>query len=160
MKKLLSLFLVLALVFSLCVGVLADEPAAENELAGKIVILHTNDVHGGYDQGITYAGLAAYKDELLKSTEYVTLVDAGDFSQGSTMATLSSGEYLIQLMNAVGYDFVVPGNHEFDYGMAKALENLNALDATVLACNFVDLKTEKPVFEGYKVVSYGETKHP
>lgn len=158
MKKLLSLFLVLALVFSLCVGVLADEPAAENELAGKIVILHTNDVHGGYDQGITYAGLAAYKDELLKSTEYVTLVDAGDFSQGSTMATLSSGEYLIQLMNAVGYDFVVPGNHEFDYGMAKALENLNALDATVLACNFVDLKTEKPVFEGYKVVSYGETK--
>ena len=148
----------LALVFSLCVGALADEPAAENELAGKIVILHTNDVHGGYDQGITYAGLAAYKDELLKSTEYVTLVDAGDFSQGSTMATLSSGEYLIQLMNAVGYDFVVPGNHEFDYGMAKALENLNALDATVLACNFVDLKTEKPVFEGYKVVSYGETK--
>ena len=99
----------LALVFTLCVGALADEPAAENELAGKIVILHTNDVHGGYDQGITYAGLAAYKDELLKSTEYVTLVDAGDFSQGSTMATLSSGEYLIQLMNAVGYDFVVPG---------------------------------------------------
>ncbi len=158
MKKLLSLFLVLALAFSLCVGVLADEPAAENELAGKIVILHTNDVHGGYDQGITYAGLAAYKDELLKSTEYVTLVDAGDFSQGSTMATMSSGEYLVQLMNAVGYDFVVPGNHEFDYGMAKALENLNALDATVLACNFVDLKTDKPVFDAYKIVSYGDTK--
>ena len=70
MKKLLSLFLVLALVFSLCVGALADEPAAENELAGKIVILHTNDVHGGYDQGITYAGLAAYKDELLAGVHH------------------------------------------------------------------------------------------
>ena len=44
MKKLLSLFLVLALAFSLCVGVLAEEPAGE--LAGEIVILHTNDVHG------------------------------------------------------------------------------------------------------------------
>ena len=74
------------------------------------------------------------------------------------MATLSSGEYIIQLMNAVGYDFVVPGNHEFDYGMTKALENLNALDATVLSCNFIDLKTQKPVFDGYKVVSYGDTK--
>ena len=131
---------------------------AENDLAGKIVILHTNDVHGNYDQGVTYAGLAGLKDELLKSTDYVTLVDSGDFSQGSTMATLSSGEYIIQLMNAVGYDFVVPGNHEFDYGMTKALENLNALDATVLSCNFIDLKTQKPVFEGYKVVSYGDTK--
>ena len=158
MKKLLSLFLVLALAFTLCGGALAEEPAATDELAGKIVILHTNDVHGSYDQGMTYAGLAAYKDELLKSTEYVALVDAGDFSQGSTMATLSSGEYIIQLMNAVGYDFVVPGNHEFDYGMAKALENLNALDATVLSCNFIDLKTNNPVFDGYKVVSYGDTK--
>ena len=115
-------------------------------------------MHGNYDQGVTYAGLAGLKDELLKSTDYVTLVDSGDFSQGSTMATLSSGEYIIQLMNAVGYDFVVPGNHEFDYGMTKALENLNALDATVLSCNFIDLKTQKPVFEGYKVVSYGDTK--
>lgn len=160
MKKLLSLFLVLALAFSLCVGALAEETAAkaENDLAGKIVILHTNDVHGNYDQGVTYAGLAGLKDELLKSTDYVTLVDSGDFSQGSTMATLSSGEYIIQLMNAVGYDFVVPGNHEFDYGMTKALENLNALDATVLSCNFIDLKTQKPVFDGYKVVSYGDTK--
>ena len=56
MKKLLSLFLVLALAFSLCVGVLAEEPAGE--LAGEIVILHTNDVHGAIS---SYAKVAALK---------------------------------------------------------------------------------------------------
>jgi 5'-nucleotidase/UDP-sugar diphosphatase len=88
---------------------------------------------------------------------YVTLVDAGDFSQGSTMATLSSGEYLVELMNAVGYDIVVPGNHEFDYGMAQAQKNLAALKAKVISCNFVDLATKKPVYDAFTTVKYGDT---
>jgi len=165
-KKLLSVLLVIVMVFALMGSALAatTDPATAAPTAATtsatgskdIVILHTNDVHGGYDKGMGYAGLAAYKTDLAK-TDYVTLVDAGDFSQGSTMATLSSGEYLVDLMNAVGYDIVVPGNHEFDYGMAQAKKNLGALTAKVISCNFVDLTTKKPVYDAYDMVKYGDT---
>ena len=55
MKKLLSLFLVLALAFSLCVGVLAEEEAAPAD----IVVLYTNDVHCGIDGDFGYSNLVA-----------------------------------------------------------------------------------------------------
>ncbi len=128
---------------------------AEGETAAKdIVILHTNDVHGEYKQ---YAKIAAYKADMAKDN-YVTLVDAGDFTQGAAIAILSKGEYLVDIINKTGYDIVAPGNHEFDYGMEQALKNLNALEAAVISCNFVDLKEDKPVFDAYKIVAYGETK--
>ena len=109
--RLLSVLLVIVMVFALMGSALADTAVTAAAGSKDIVILHTNDVHGGYNKGMGYDGLAAYKTDLAK-TNYVTLVDAGDFSQGSTMATLSNGEYLVELMNAVGYDIVVPGNHE------------------------------------------------
>jgi 5'-nucleotidase/UDP-sugar diphosphatase len=154
--RLLSVLLVIVMVFALMGSALADTAVTAAAGSKDIVILHTNDVHGGYDKGMGYAGLAAYKTDLAK-TGYVTLVDAGDFSQGSTMATLSSGEYLVELMNAVGYDIVVPGNHEFDYGMAQAQKNLAALKAKVISCNFVDLATKKPVYDAFTTVKYGDT---
>ncbi len=150
-KKLLSLLLALVMVFGLAAPAFADgENAGEKS---DIVILHTNDVHGKYEK---YTNLAAYKAEMEK-TNYVTLVDAGDFSQGAAIAILSKGENLIKIMNAVGYDVAVPGNHEFDYGMEQALKNLNDLDATVVSCNFVDLATKKPVYDAYTMKEYGDT---
>jgi len=159
-KKLLSLLLAFAMVLGFSAGALAGTDTALTTAApagGDIVILHTNDVHGNYAKNVGYAGLAACKAEMAK-TGYVTLVDAGDFSQGAAMAILSKGEYLVDIMNKVGYDVVVPGNHEFDYGMAQALKNLGALDAAVVSCNFVDLKTGKPVFDAYKMMTYGSVK--
>ena len=121
MKKLLSLFLVLALAFSLCVGVLADETTAAEpsdetagELAGQIVILHTNDVHGAIDG---YAKVAALKADYEAKGGEVLLFDAGDFIQGTTSVSLSQGATAVELMNLAGYDLVTLGNHEFDYGM-------------------------------------------
>ena len=99
MKKLLSLFLVLALAFSLCVGVLAEEPAGE--LAGEIVILHTNDVHGAIS---SYAKVAALKAEYEAKGAEVLLMDAGDYIQGEPYVSVSQGETAIRLMNyAVSY---------------------------------------------------------
>ncbi len=168
-NKLLSLLLAMIMAFSLAATGLADgeegeagaqtPTADESTQTGNIVILHTNDVHGKYAGDIGYAGLAAYKDEMAK-TNYVTLVDAGDFSQGEAIAILSKGEYLVSIMNEVGYDLAVPGNHEFDYGMEQALKNLNALDATVVSCNFTSTKDGEstPVFDAYKIIEYGNKK--
>ena len=96
-----------------------DETPAAPAKSNDIVILGTSDVHCGIDQNIGYAGLAAYKKAMAEKYNYVALVDAGDAIQGDTIGTLSKGEYLVDIMNEVGYDVVVPGNHEFDYGGNK-----------------------------------------
>ena len=136
----------------------------------KIVILHTNDVHCQVDQAknsdgavtnIGYAGVAGYRD--LMAARYgngnVTLVDAGDALQGGPIGTLSKGGYIVDIMNQVGYDMATPGNHEFDYGMERFLELAkNEADYSYICCNFIDLKTGSPVFDPYKMVTYGEIK--
>ncbi|MGN1164325.1 MAG: bifunctional metallophosphatase/5'-nucleotidase [Candidatus Ornithospirochaeta sp.] len=105
------------------------------EAQKDIVVLYTNDVHCAIDNNIGYAGLAAYKAEMEKDN-YVVLVDAGDAIQGDTIGTVSKGEYLVDIMNEVGYDFCVLGNHEFDYGtdvLASLLEKADAqyLNSTI-----------------------------
>ena len=128
-------------------------PAKSND----IVILGTSDVHCGIDQNIGYAGLAAYKKAMEEKYNYVALVDAGDAIQGDTIGTLSKGEYLVDIMNEVGYDVVVPGNHEFDYGMDQFLNVIvPKMKATYVSANFV--KNGKPVFDTYKMMTYGDKK--
>ena len=75
--KLLALALSLALLLSLAVPVCAAETTTSTtkDLTGHIVILHTNDVHGGI---AGYAKLAAVKESYTASGAYTLLVDAGD----------------------------------------------------------------------------------
>lgn len=124
-----------------------------------IIILYTNDVHGAADSDIGYAGLASYKEWAMEKTPYVALVDCGDALQGDTMAAVSEGEYLVELMNRVGYDYAVLGNHEFDYGMEQ-LENLLTLsDARYLGCNIQytgDEDTFLSQLAAYHIASYGD----
>lgn len=124
----------------------------------NIVVLYTNDVHCGVDDNIGYAGLAQYKQEMQQQTPYVTLVDTGDAIQGAPIGTLSDGGYLIDIMNYVGYDFAVPGNHEFDYGMPRFLELAGKLDCGYYSCNFMSTTTGTPVFVPYKMFTYGDTR--
>lgn len=153
MKKLLSVFLALTLVFALCGGALAAEETTGND----IVVLYTNDVHCGVEDNIGYAGLVAYEKEMLETTPYVTLVDIGDTIQGGPLGSLTTGEALVNIMNEVGYDVATMGNHEFDYGMARFQELAAMLECGYVSCNFVDLSTGDTVFPAYKMISYGDT---
>ena len=123
-----------------------------------VVILHTNDVHCGIEGKIGYAGVASYKEQMEEETPYVTLVDAGDAIQGAPVGTLSEGEALIQIMNQVGYDFAIPGNHEFDYGMERFLSLANQLNCRYYSCNFVNLPGMETVLKPYKLVDYDDIK--
>lgn len=141
----------------------ADTATAETDAAREtsqepIVIVHTNDVHCAVDDNLGYAGLSSYVDTMEETCgkENVTLVDAGDAVQGNVIGTLSQGEYLVEIMNQVGYDIAVPGNHEFDYGMTQ-LQTLMALsNAKYLSCNLTDLRTGNTVFDPYQIIEYGE----
>ena len=121
-----------------------------------VVILHTNDTHCGIEDNMGYAGLVWYENQMKEETPYVTLVDAGDAIQGAPVGTLSEGEYLVQIMNKAGYDFAVPGNHEFDYGMEKLLGLSARLDCGYSACNFVNLPSKTQVFAPYRIMEYDD----
>ena len=107
MKKLVALLLAVLMVF----GLMTTAFAAEGELAGKTVILHTNDVHGAVG---LYAKVAALKKDYQAKGADVILVDAGDYIQGEPYVSDSQGKTAIELMNAAGYDVATFGNHEFD----------------------------------------------
>lgn len=114
------------------------------------IVLYTNDVHCAIDD---YSELAAYAAQLEKEGNEVWIVDAGDAIQGEIIGSQTSGSAVIDLMNTVGYDFAVPGNHEFDYGMDTFL-NLanNESEFTYLSANFIDLRTNESVFAPYEIV--------
>lgn len=132
--KLLALALSLALLLSLAVPVCAAETTTSTtkDLTGHIVILHTNDVHGGI---AGYAKLAAAKESYTASGAYTMLVDAGDYIQGDPTVSASQGKTAIELMNSTGYDAATVGNHEFDYGYAN-LKTISAqANFPILAAN-------------------------
>ena len=116
MKKFLALLLSIMMMLG-CVVMAEEAPAGQTK---NIVVLFTSDVHAGIDQGWGYAGVAAIRDAMA-AKNHVVLVDNGDAIQGETIGTLTNGKALVELMNVVGYDVAVPGNHEFDYGMSNFL---------------------------------------
>ena len=142
MKKLLALLLALLLL----VG--GSAFAEETGLTKDIVVLFTSDVHCGIDQGFGYAGLAAVRDTMEKSS-HVLLVDNGDAIQGEPIGTMTTGEAIIVLMNDVGYDVAIPGNHEFDYGMDRFLELTEMADFPYISANFN--KDGELVFDPYVI---------
>lgn len=130
--------------------------AATATQPGAIVIVHTNDVHCAVDDNLGYAKLVNYA-KAMRSTygaDNVTLVDAGDAVQGKAMGTLTNGEYLIDVMNECGYDFAIPGNHEFDYGMTQFNTLVARANAKYLSCNFTDLRTGNLMFDAYAMREY------
>ncbi len=131
----------------------------QQELAGveaPIVILHTNDVHAAIDDHIGYAGLAAHKNALEEKygAQNVLLVGAGDAVQGGSVAMLTQGGAIIEIMNATGYDYFALGNHEFDYKIPRLFELSQKLEAKIVSANFMrvdDGKTIYPPYEMYTV---------
>ena len=129
-KKLSALFLALVMAFSLAIP--AGAANWDDDLTGHIVILHTNDVHGAIDN---YASVAALKDAYEAAGAQVLLMDAGDFSQGSTSVNVSEGATAVELMNMAGYDVATTGNHEFDFGYANLKTLMESAEFPILAAD-------------------------
>lgn len=152
MRKFLSVLLAMAMVLSLTVTGFAIEDTAaatdaetktEATMAGKTVILHTNDVHGAVNG---YAYIAQLKADYEAKGAEVILVDAGDYSQGKTYVSVTKGADAVTMMNAAGYDVVTLGNHEFDYGYAQLKENMSKAKFKVV-CADVFNEDGTPIFD-------------
>lgn len=131
-RKVLSLFLTLSMAGSLCVPAMAADETSGEGAANDVVVLHTNDVHGAIG---SYAKVAALKAQYEAEGTDVILVDAGDFIQGDPTVSISQGANAVELMNMVGYDLAVPGNHEFDYGYENLKTLSESAEFPILAAN-------------------------
>lgn len=104
-----------------------------------VTIVHTNDVHGHVwaEEGgaMGYAHLAAVINGIRETKENVLLLDAGDTFQGSSAASLSRGESIVQIMNSMGYDAMAAGNHDFAYGWQRLGELAEMAAFPVLSAN-------------------------
>ncbi len=146
-RKLLSVLLTLALVFSFMPAGALVAFADGGEYAGKIVVLHSNDVHGALEGYQYMAGLKA--DYEAKGAD-VILADVGDYCQGSIYVSASKGASAVTVMNAVGYDVATLGNHEFNYGIEQLTNNLNAATFKVICANI--LKGGKTLYSGHTII--------
>lgn len=150
-KKASALFL--ALVMALSLAIPAGAADWEEDLSGHIVILHTNDVHGAIDN---YASVAALKDAYEAAGAQVLLMDAGDFSQGSTSVNVSQGANAVELMNMAGYDVATTGNHEFDYGYANLKTLMEQAEFPILAANAFTAEGELAMDEANTTFQLGD----
>ncbi len=149
-KKITSILLAMILTISsfAIIGTAAEQ--------GDIVIIYTNDTHCEIDSALNFADVCAIEAiERAKGNE-VIIVDVGDALQGSTVGAISKGEYIIEIMNEVGYDVAGLGNHEFDYQIPRLMELSQMADFPYTSANFVWAKDKTCVFEPYYIIPIGE----
>lgn len=148
-------------IFTLLLLVLPMIVMAQGKTApkDKVVILYENDPHSTLPG---YARMVTLKAELKAETPAVLTVSGGDFSvdflPGDKLGNRSKGAGIIRLMNKVGYDYIVPGNHDFDYSVGNIKENFSNLTAQALCCNFYDIANDEWPFKGYAVCNIGGIK--
>ena len=102
-----------------------------------VTFLHTNDIylidqqdgHGGFPKLMTLL-----KQERAVNPNAITTF-GGDLFSPSVMSGLTKGSQMVELMDAIGLDYAVPGNHEFDFGPEVFEQNIKASKAVWLAAN-------------------------
>lgn len=114
---------------------------AQHVSADKLVILHTNDTHSMIDPDDAdgLGGVLRRKvvfDSVKAAEKNVLIVDAGDFVQGTLFFNLYRGEVEQKMMNELGYDIRILGNHEFDNGIDELADLLADSRAEMLSTNY------------------------
>ena len=100
------------------------------------------------------AGVVGLKEQYKAQGADVLLLDAGDFSQGTTLVNHNKGANAAEYLVAAGYDAVSLGNHEFDFGnqaVKNIVATLQAGDVPVLAANVLKKGTTEPIFGANKI---------
>lgn len=160
MKKIKLSMLILSLLVCIIMPVFGAEQTT-------ITLIHTNDTHANIKSDgkaiIGFGKVATYVEQLKKENN-VLVLDAGDMFQGLPIANLEKGHSIVSIINQVGYDAMVPGNHEFDFGTTNLLELSKKLDFPMLSANIETIEGKevfKPYivkeFEGMKVGIFGLT---
>lgn len=145
------------LIGILTAAVIAIPPVFAND---KLVILHTNDTHSSIDPDADGLGGILRRKVLIDSVraaeQNVLLIDAGDVVQGTLYFNLYGGRIEQELMNELGYDIRILGNHEFDNGVDSLAKILAISKAINITTNYdVSASPLAPLFRPYDIREFG-----
>ena len=144
--------------------------AAVSEEPYHLTILHTNDIHGQFNPlkatGIEgepeiggFEALSYYVARERSGVENSLLLDAGDLMTGSVICEFeyenAYGGALIAMMNRIGYDGMVPGNHEFDIS-ADNLRALNKIAEFPIICANMYKGDESITDKLFEIYDFGD----
>ncbi len=138
----------------------SDQDRIEEE---RIVILYTNDEHGWMEGSAEHGGAAALmntwrENEGCGPNTPCLILSGGDMWTGPALSTLTQGESMVHVMNAMGYDAAALGNHEFDFGVNNLNERISEMNFPILAANLKYKNNgQQPDFvEPYLLTEIGE----
>ena len=154
---LIALMAAMLILFAGCEQTDANQSqTAAEDHSGDIYILYTSDIHCGVEEGFGLTGLQQIRETFEEQGYSVLLVDNGDSIQGEAMGTLTKGESIAELMKDMKYDVMIPGNHDFDYGIDQFFKLVDEMDAPMISCNFT--KNDELVFDPYIIKEAGGKK--
>lgn len=162
-QKVVAGALSFAMVLGLCAYAPASTVEAAEDVSGKLVIIHTNDMHGYYEKdaeegNLGISSVVALKGYYESLGAHVLLLDAGDFSQGTNLVNYYKGLDAVYFMNAAGYDAVSLGNHEFDFGLDALQAMAEAADFPILDANIISKETGIPYLDDNEIFTFGDMK--
>jgi len=140
MHKIITIvFLLFYSVFSF-----SQEKSTTSNFTGTLTILHTNDIHGNFSR---FPRLAFVVDSIRQGNKHVLLFNAGDLFTGNPLVDMNEekGYQMIELMNKIGYDLSVLGNHEFDYGQVVLAKRISEAHFPFICANIQDDGNNFPI---------------
>lgn len=154
-KRVLSIILSFALMLGIMI-VPGNMAFAEETAAKTLTIVHVNDVHGRLkldERGgeIGYGRLKTKVDELKALDPNLLLLNGGDTFHGAVDVNLTEGQVMVDMMNKVGFDVMIPGNHDFNYGYKRLLELKDMAKFPIIAANIKKEADGKSDFEAYTI---------
>lgn len=132
-----------------------EETKEDSGESRTLKIIHVNDVHGYIeesDTAIGYAKLAALIGQMKEEDPNTIALDAGDTFAGSPNASFDKGESIVPILNTVGFDAMVLGNHESYLGLDQITTLTGRIHYTVLAGNVVTTDGKK-LWDSYTIIT-------
>ena len=144
----------------LCLCALLAVPALH---ADHLTIIAVNDTHSQIDPASDGMGGVARRraiyDNLRANNPNTVLIHAGDAVQGTLFFSLYRGEVEYALMDSLGYDAIITGNHEFDNGMDELAAHYRNVDAVKISANYDFSDTPLDgLFQPYWIKAVGDKR--
>lgn len=154
---LLKKIVVLIMFVSISILVSCDIDTIDKN--ANVYVVATNDMHCAYENDeknntIGFEYIAGGIEILVENNSNYILVDAGDAIQGDTMEMKAKSDYILKLIDELKYDVLIPGEHEFDFGMEKFMEITT--NRPYICCNF--MKEGEAVLPRYKIIDFERGK--
>jgi 5'-nucleotidase len=137
---------------------------SNTDLTGYTIIMHTNDVHGRISPKASkgqmgYTAVSALKKLYEKAGAQVILLDAGDTLHGTDFAKKGSGKRIVSIMNLIGYDAMVPGNNDFNYGVDSLLKREKKMSFPLISANITYKKDGEDFLRNHFIIEKNGVKY-